>query len=354
MEYKTIFVREGLMDHPRVQLLRKQSDGARIRTFRKFDEIEIPGETQEEKISEGKEILVVCERSTGLISRFVNKDPGAVCPSFYKMVPSTFCPTDCEYCFLQGTYRSLQPFIRNYVIDYEKLEKEICKLSTRKRACVINAGELSDPIACDAMDEMPRMVKFFSSLENVRLLLLTKTGIGEARRFSKVDHNGRTIFAWSINCREVVESFEHGTAKLESRIKAAVYLQNLGYETRLRLDPMVKISDWQKAYEQAISDVFCAGLKPSRITLGTLRYQDGLRGIMRRRFRNTHLLEGALEKNGKRWRYPSSLREEMYSHAINVIRQYDTDVPIALCKETPELNRALKSRISPGKCNCLA
>ena len=171
MRYKSIYVRQGLMDHPGVQHLINQSAGARIRAFQKFDEIKVPGETQEEKISEGKKILVICERSTGLISRFVNKDPGAVCPSFYKLVPSTFCPTDCEYCFLQGTYRSLQPFIRNYVIDYMKLEREIAKLATGKKTCVINAGELSDPIACDAMDEMPRMVEFFSSLEDVKLLL---------------------------------------------------------------------------------------------------------------------------------------------------------------------------------------
>ncbi len=180
MKYKTIFIRKELMDHPRVQLLRKQCDEARIRTFQKFDEIEVPGESQEEKSSEGKKTLGVCDRSTGLIGRFVNKDPGTVCPSFYKMVPSTLCPTDCEYCFLQGTYRSLQPFIRNYVIDYKKLEREIAKLATGKRTCVINAGELSDPIACDAMNEMPRLVEYFSALENVKLLLLTKTRIEEA------------------------------------------------------------------------------------------------------------------------------------------------------------------------------
>lgn len=354
MEYKTIFVREGLMDHPRIQLLKKKYVSARLRTFQKFDEIAVPGESQEEKIFEGKKVLVISERSTGLISRFVNKDPGAVCPSFYKMVPSTFCPTDCEYCFLQGTYRSLQPFIRNYVIDYKKLEREIAKLGTRKGTCVINAGELSDPIACDAMNEMPRMVEFFSSLENVKLLLLTKTGIEEARRFEEVNHNGRTIFAWSINCSEVVESFEHGTAKLKNRIEAAAYFQKLGYEIRLRLDPVVGIPGWEDAYERAISEVFAAGLKPSRITLGTLRYQDGLRSIMRRRFKNASLLEGALEKNGKRWRYPSSLREAMYNHAIDVILQCDDSVPIALCKETPELNRILKSKAKPGKCNCLA
>lgn len=353
MKYDTVYVHQELLTHPSVQLLMEQNKGAKTQVFERFSEIDIPGETQEEKISNGKRILVISRRSTGLIGRFKNTDPGAVCPSFYKMVPSTSCPTDCEYCFLQGTYRSLQPFIRNYVIDYGRLERKIRKLAAEGKAFVVNAGELSDPIACDALNEMPRLVEFFSAMGNVRLLLLTKTGVEEAKRFGEIEHNSRTIFAWSLNCHEVVEMFEHGTASLDSRIQAAKYLQSCGYEVRFRIDPMVGTSTWENNYGELVDQVFGAGLIPSRITLGTLRYQDGLRSIIKRRFGNTELLEGALEKVGKRWRYPSHLREKMYRHIIDAIRQYDNNVPIALCKETREINRILRAKINPGKCNCL-
>ena len=96
------------------------------------------------------------------------------------------------------------------------------------------------------------------------------------------------------------------------------------------------------------------GVQPSRFTLGSFRLLGNLRSIVQARFPDTDLLEQPLVKEaGKRWRYPHEAREGFYRHAIDHVRKHDPDVPVALCKETPEMHDAFSGLADKTKCNCL-
>jgi hypothetical protein len=170
--------------------------GMPVTVFRSVSEVKVAGASMAEKIANGKHAFVIDERSGSLLDRFENHDPGSICPNFPKLVPSTNCPYGCAYCFLAGTYRACRPFICAYVVDIEKLERDVRRqYGDSQRITVISAGEMSDPLGCDVLGYMPRIVEMFGRLEDVKLLLLTKSGVDEIQPLLGANHNKHTIAA---------------------------------------------------------------------------------------------------------------------------------------------------------------
>lgn len=355
-QLEAIWVRQGLGTLPEVQAFLATQNGISVHSFEKTTDVTVHGDSMVEKIENGKRTLVIDLRSGSLLDEFVNHDCGSICPNFPKLIPGTNCPYGCKYCFLAGTYRACRPFVCAYVIDFDKLEHEIRRHHGQSPGVtVISAGEMSDPLAGDYLGCMPRIVEMLGRMERVKLLLLlTKSGIDEIRPILAVDHNNHTITSWSITCDEVVERYEERTEPIESRLAAAKAAQNAGYEVLFRLDPFLVFDGWQDAYAQTIDRIYGMDIHPSRFTLGSFRLLGNLGGIIKARFPECDLLEQPLVNDGgKRKRYPHNVRQEFYLTAIAQIRERDEDVPVALCKETPEMHQAFGDLVNATKCNCL-
>ncbi|MBW7991900.1 MAG: hypothetical protein FVQ84_18030 [Planctomycetes bacterium] len=52
-------------------------------------------------------------------------------------------------------------------------------------------------------------------------------------------------------------------------------------------------------------------------------------------------------------RYQPKQRIEFYNFLIDTIRNFDKDVSISLCRETPEIWNNFKDHCEPKKCNCV-
>ena len=353
--FDSVWVRRGLENMPEVKTLLDNHPEWPVQFSDSVSGVKVPGANMAEIIANGKRTLVIDRRSGSLLDMFVNHDEGSLCPNFPKLVPSTNCPYGCQYCFLSGTYRACRPFLCAYVVDIEKLERELRRQYRDSPGfTVISAGEMSDPLGCDFLGYVPRIVEMFGRLENLKLLLLTKSGVDEIQPLLGVNHNGHTIAAWSITCEEVVERYELGNEPIANRLAAARAAQDAGYEVRFRLDPMMLFDGWQDAFARTIGQIYRLGIHPSRFTLGSFRLLGNLRSIIKARFPESDILQQPMvNEAGKRWRYPHQAREELYLHAITCIREHDSNVPIALCKETPEMHRAFNGLTDATKCNCL-
>ena len=199
---------------------------------------------------------------------------------------------------------------------------------------------------------MEQLVKFFGSVGNDKLLLLTKSA--RIDELLGPEHGGNTILAWSLNCERVVREVELGTASLHERLTAARACQEAGYPLRFRFDPLIWVADWEQEYSDMVQRTLQA-VQPQRITLGSFRMLNSLRSIIEARFPDSLLLQQRLEKDqgGKRWRYPHGIRRQMYEFVIAQIRQHDARVPISICKESPRMWSELKGELTPRACNCL-
>jgi len=351
----SIWIRNGLETQPDAAALLGANPHVPASNFDSISEIVVPGGSMAEKIGNGKRVLVIDTRSSSLLDEFVNHDEGSICPNFPKLVPGTNCPYACHYCFLAGTYRACRPFVCSYVIDFAKLERELRRRHGQgDGVTVISAGEMSDPLAGDYLGYMLRIVELFGTLENVKLLLLTKSGIDEIQPLLSARHNGHTITSWSITYDEVVEHYEERTEPIQSRLAAAKAAQDAGYEVRFRLDPFLLFEGWEDGYARTIDRIYAMGIQPSRLTLGSFRLLGNLGGIIKARFPESDLTDQPLVNDGgKRKRYPHEIREEFYRTAIGHIRHHAPSASIALCKETPEMHEAFADLVDATKCNCL-
>ena len=334
---------------------------AKVNRVKSVLEIRAPTLGLAEGMEWGKRILVI-SHSRKFVEKFRNDDPGAVCPTFHKLTPATHCPFYCQFCFLQGTYRTLRPWVCVYT-DLAKMFRGIA-LATMYRyllgkdegdpGLVFNSGEMCDSLATLSIVPglLRQLVEFFGSLGDDKLLLLTKSA--KVDELLGPEHGGNTIVAWSLNCDRVVEEVELGAASLDERLAAAQACQEAEYPIRFRFDPLICVAGWKQEYSDMVERTLQA-VQPERITLGSFRLLNSLRSIIQDRFPDSLLLEQPLEKDqgGKRWRYPHRITRQMYESVIEQIRHHNATVPISICKESPRMWSELKQYLTPRACNCL-
>ncbi len=185
-----------------------------------------------------------------------------------------------------------------------------------------------------------------------RLLFLTTSDCVDG--ILNLNNGGQSIISFSVNTEKVFQQLEHRTASPESRLKAAANVQKAGYEVRLRIDPVIFYSTWEKDYSELVDKIF-RFVRPTRITIGEYRPSNGLANHISSRFPDSPLLKinRSLVKEGKKLRYPKNLRIKMFGTIIEEIKKYGSDIDIALCKEQPEIWKALGLGIKGLSCNCV-
>ncbi len=84
------------------------------------------------------------------------------------------------------------------------------------------------------------------------------------------------------------------------------------------------------------------------------RFKKTLKHISARFPKSTLLkVNKSLVREGKKLRYPKNLRIKMFGTIIEEIKKYGSDIDLALCKEQPEIWKALGLDTKGLKCNCL-
>jgi spore photoproduct lyase len=169
-----------------------------------------------------------------------------------------------------------------------------------------------------------------------------------------LDHREQSIISFSVNTDRVFEELEHRTPPPISRLAAAAKVHKAGYEVRLRIDPVIFYSTWEKDYIALVDKIF-QFVQPTRITIGEYRPSNGLANHISSRFPDSPLLliNKSLVKEGRKLRYPKAQRIKMFRTIIEAIRKHGTDVHIALCKEQPQIWKAVGLDMKRLLCNCL-
>ncbi|MGI0007306.1 MAG: radical SAM protein, partial [Nitrosotalea sp.] len=201
----------------------------------------------------------------GIVSLF-NKTPADIaCGKFWEVRWAYGCPLDCNYCYLRGTMRGKMkpsPLKTEHVI--KALDEAFANI---KEPSIFNTGELSDSLMYPSL--MEKIVDKFEEQNKHKVALLSKMGTRNIDFLTKKLRK-QTICAWSINATAVAKRWEKAAALPEERIQAAKMVSEVGYDTRIRIDPIFPIFEWKKHYEEIIEKIFSA-LEPKKIILGTPR-----------------------------------------------------------------------------------
>jgi spore photoproduct lyase len=316
----------------------------------------IPGSNGEKgmkKLNAERGVLLLRDRSSPFIEQF--QHPIGRCAKFYKLTAYNNCNFWCEYCYLYLTFRT-QP-VSTHFINYEKMYDEIEKFDRSripKSLKLLNLGELSDPLAVDYITGFAKQIIPFmpKHAPGTRLLFLTKSDCVDD--LLDLNHGGQSIISFSVNTDKVFHQLEHRTASPESRLAAAERVQKAGYEVRLRIDPVIFYSTWEKDYIELVDKIF-QFVRPTRITIGEYRPSNGLANHIGLRFPDSPLLRinKGLVKEGGKLRYPENQRVKMFRTIVEEIRKNYPEVNISLCKELPSIWKAVDLNVKGLSCNCV-
>ncbi len=353
---RIILLSHKVAKHPEAQRILSLFPAADVRVIEKQRNPSLPDMSPSQSLLAGKRTLMI-GRTTSFVGYFDGRlGKNVRCRPYYKLVPiSNGCPYYCTYCYLAFVYRRHSPFIK-ININHDAMFRQIREtISDAVGKVSFNMGEMLDSLALDHIANLTTMlVPLFSEFSKGFLILLTKSS--NIDNLLAVEPNGQIILSWSLNSMQVIHQYELGTADLDDRIEAARRCQEYGYRIRFRIDPGILHQDWQTGYADLIQKALTA-VKPENITLGMLRFLPGHFRLAERTYgeRTRKLREHNFDKGAsdRKLCYPHKERIEFYRFLIDKIRSFDKDVPIGLCRETPEIWSIFKNRCEPAKCNCV-
>jgi len=236
------------------------------------------------------------------------------------------------------------------VKDYRKIEEHVRTFldSVDTPEEILNTGEIADSLMWEGTSEpfSKFIIPIFQEQRRHKVLFVTKSN--NVKNLLEIRPPDQVIVSFSVNAPEVADRWEHKAPLVEKRIEAARSLSKAGYEVRVRIDPMVPVPGWERAYRKLTEHIF-AEFVPARITLGSLR---GLRST----------INGCKDKSWEQFlsdrsnwgkKVDFAARHEMYHMLVQVLTQEFDYKEVALCKETIAMWRALGMDHTKIKCNCV-
>src|SRR3989338_6781616 len=285
-------------------------------------------------IFEGKKYLWVTKNHGKLVKKCgasTSSLQNVVCCNYTILDFSFNCHFECMYCFLQEYTNLPMMVVYANIKDMLTSVQEVLN-SASSQNIRIGTGEMADSLALDDMTGFSQhLVPFFADQKKAFLELKTKSA--QIQNLLKLNPKGQTVIAWSLNPPSYIEKYDFKAASFEERLKAAKECERAGYKIAFHLDPLIAEPTWKEDYLELVGHIF-SHFNPAWVSLGALRFNANLRGIVQKRFPKSPLTVGEFisTPDGKK-RYFRQLREEMYQTVYGAIVKYNPQMPTYLCME---------------------
>jgi DNA repair photolyase len=313
-------------------------------------------------------------RSTNLITYDWHGDRSTFCPPRWwdLGIGSGACGLGCRSCFLMLTFRAMRD-PRRHVL-YENVEdfsgateRWLCDPARRRQDTLGVGIDRSDSLLYEGVTgHVRRLAPLFAdpnvNRQGNKLILLTKSANAHYLANVAPDHRRRVVVSFSLNPEAAADAWEGKwddgvriTPTITRRLEAAKFAQDLGYEVRVRVDPILTIEHWEEHYADFVAEVKTAGIAFTYWTLGTYREKnaqlDGWRGRWQLPAMEWQPEDNELVKEGTHRHLPEARRIEIYAQVADLIKREFPQGRISLCKETHSVRRQL--RLCNADCNCL-
>jgi spore photoproduct lyase len=271
--------------------------------------------------------------------RFLRGCPGTreyECCRYMILHVGTYCIMDCAYCILQTFFH---PPVLQYFINQKEMFAELDHFLNTTSHRRIGTGEYTDSLIWTVWTPLvEKLVTRFGRQSQAALELKTKTDL--IGGLEHLEHNRKTILAWSLNTEAVIRENEIGTATLKERFEAAARCQAWGYPLAFHFDPIIIKDGAEDEYGEVIRHLF-ERIDPENIawiSIGTFRCMPPLKNIIRRRFPHSDIIYGEFIAglDGK-MRYFKPLRVKIYRAIIEAIRAWAPSVTLYYCMESADV-----------------
>ena len=338
MRISKLFINRQVADHPMTRSIHSRLK-LPCETVRSAQQVYQVVLSAPDPVQQGKETLYLT-RNRGA---FLKKCPGTrhyICCDYQILHIGTFCPMDCTYCVLQ-TY--FHPPILQYFVNHEDLMTELDTVLKKSQNKIrrIGTGEFTDSLIWESWTDLSHLlVQRFATQKHAILELKTKTTAIE--RLQNLNHNRKTIAAWSLNTNHIIHTQERATASLTARFEAAACCETWGYPLAFHFDPLILYDGCEEDYIRVIENLYSHVSADSIvwISLGTLRFPPSIKTVIQKRFPNSKIIyEEFIKGPDGKMRYFKPLRIKLYRKIVACIRDHAPDAVVYLCMEDDEVWR---------------
>jgi DNA repair photolyase len=239
-------------------------------------------------------------------------------------------------------------------------------VSPRRRAChTLGLGtDRADSLLFESVTHHARHLipMFADPVRNqlgCKLFLLTKS---KNVHFLEGLPTQNTIVSFSLNPQDIADlwegmwpdTLERIPPSIDERLDASLRAQQMGFEVRWRVDPILTPAHWKAQYRKFFKEAAVKGNRPTRITLGTFRETRATLDYWRKHWNlpAMHWRPEVLQRDGTHRHGPVAYRIETYRAIAAMCAEFFPDSIVALCKETKDVRRI--SGLTSASCNCLA
>jgi len=195
---------------------------------------------------------------------------------------------------------------------------------------------------------------------NRKLILLTKsTNI----HYLEGLPTENILVTFSLNPEAIADRWEGKwndgvriTPPIQDRLAASALTQEMGYDVRWRVDPILPVDNWKELYREFLESAAANGHGPSRITLGTYREMGRSLLTISEKWGLPPMewTPPKLSKDGMHYHIEEAQRIEIYRFlkaCVNDAWKNQESTPIvALCKESKQVRTVVG--LTHDHCNC--
>ncbi|MCF6246174.1 MAG: DNA photolyase [Desulfobacula sp.] len=286
-------------------------------------------------ISRAKQTLFITNNK-GAVIRECPGTTNYTCCDYTILHTGTFCTMDCSYCILQAYFH---PPVLQYFAGLDSLKNVLEEKFKLNKTFRIGTGEFTDSLIWEKISLTPKFLVETFSKQNTSVLEL-KTKTVNIKSVLNIDHNGKTILAWSLNTPDIIHSQEIGTASLTARLEAAKKAESKGYRLAFHFDPLVIYPDCENQYKKVIDLIF-EYVNPGSIvwiSIGTFRFMPNLKQVIEQRFADSTICYGEFILGlDNKMRYFKPLRIQLYRTLVSHLKNYAPDLLVYFCMEDEEV-----------------
>lgn len=189
----------------------------------------------------------------------------------YYFIHAYNCIYECEYCYLQGYFRSPDLVL---FVNHDEIRNEMTRILEQHNTTVwFHAGEFSDSLALGHItDEWRDYEKWLRENPMAKLELRTKSA--NLKALQNVPPNKNLVISYSLSPAKIAKKIDRLAAPIEARLRAAKKLQERGFSIGLHLDPIVLMNDTLYEYESLIDMIstYIELKKIEYVSVGIVRF----------------------------------------------------------------------------------
>jgi len=248
------------------------------------------------------------------------------------------CPYNCSYCYLQTFYGKEEIAIVTDEAEILRQTKEYMEHSPQSLR--IGTGEFSDSLAItEAAALAQKLVRLFAGQE--RHLLELKTKSVNIEGLLDLEHNQKTVVAWSLNPESIAKTEESDAPSPVERLEAAKKCAEAGYQIGFHFDPIIFFDGWEREYEGIVGKIgeYVLPKQIAWISLGALRFPVKQKEVIQKKHRHSRIdFARMIQGKDNKLRYPVPLRIELFNRlAETIYRLLSKEIDLYLCMEEREV-----------------